>query len=109
MGRWLRSLVDKLFTQTESHGIKFDHHIKGVPYIAVIFLLTTSLITFSKINVWRYLLAIAALVYYYYYYYYHYYYLFIYLFIHLFLLIFLLEGKISEVISWLVKNAGKII
>ena len=41
MGKWFRSLVDKLFAQTESHGIKFDHHIKGVPYIAVIFLLMT--------------------------------------------------------------------
>ena len=41
MGRWLRSLVDKLFTQTESHGIKFDHHFKGVTYIAVTFLLMT--------------------------------------------------------------------
>ena len=41
MQRWLRSLVAKLFAQTESHGIKFDHHIKGVPYIAVIFLLMT--------------------------------------------------------------------
>ena len=41
MGRWLRSLVDKLFAQTESHGVKFDHQIEGVPYIAVIFLLMT--------------------------------------------------------------------
>jgi len=35
------SVTVKLFAQTESHSIKFDHHIKGVPYTAVIFLLMT--------------------------------------------------------------------